>query len=160
MENLVQTFKGLADINRLRILNLLQHGGLCVCEIQRALDSPQPNVSRHLTYLRTSGLVGDSREGTRIYYQLVLPSEGARKLLFNFLRAAFEQDAIFTDDMQRLRQDIESGVCKVEDWRPYAALTPPSRAAATSPRKKPAFRRSGGGIVKASTATRTTVARK
>lgn len=122
MQELEQTFKGLADINRLRILNLLQHGGLCVCELHRVLASPQPNVSRHLTYLKASGLVMDRREGTRIYYQLVRPNEGARKLLFHFLREAFAQDPVFVKDARSLQQDIESGACSVDHWRPYAAL--------------------------------------
>jgi ArsR family transcriptional regulator len=138
MEDLEQTFKGLADINRLRILNLLLHGGLCVCEVQRVLASPQPNVSRHLTYLKASGLVVDRREGPRIYYQLVRPSEGTRKLLFHFLRAAFEQDPVFAGDIRRLRQDIESGICKVEYWRPYAALSRPSKAASSQATRKSA----------------------
>ncbi|MGC9293481.1 MAG: ArsR/SmtB family transcription factor [Acidobacteriaceae bacterium] len=138
MENLEQTFKGLADTNRLRILNLLLHGGLCVCEIQRVLASPQPNVSRHLTYLRASGLVGDRREGTRVYYHLVRPSEGARRLLFNFLRAAFEQDPVFAADIRRLREDIESGVCKADYWRPYAALSRPSKTGSSPATRKSA----------------------
>ncbi len=61
-----QYFRGLADATRVRILNLLLHGELCVCDIQRVLDSPQPNVSRHLTYLKNSGLVLDRREGFRV----------------------------------------------------------------------------------------------
>jgi len=127
MENLEQTFKGLADTNRLRILNLLLHGGLCVCEIQRVLASSQPNVSRHLTYVRTSGLAADRREGTRIYYHLMQPGDGARKLLFNFLRVAFGQEPVFAADIPRLREDIESGVCKADYWRPHAALSRPSK---------------------------------
>ncbi|HXW13036.1 MAG TPA: ArsR family transcriptional regulator [Terriglobia bacterium] len=31
-------------------------GELCVCDIQGVLDSPQPTVSRRLTYLKNSGL--------------------------------------------------------------------------------------------------------
>ena len=63
MKELEQLFKGLADQTRLRILNLLIHGELCVCDIQYVLESPQPNVSRHLTYLKNSGLVLDRRDG-------------------------------------------------------------------------------------------------
>ena len=55
MKDLEQLFKGLADQSRLRILNLLFTGELCVCDIQYVLESSQPNVSRHLTYLRNSG---------------------------------------------------------------------------------------------------------
>ena len=67
MEQLEQLFKGLADRSRLRILNLLLHAELCVCNIQYVLGSSQPNVSRHLTYLKNSGLVLDRREGARTF---------------------------------------------------------------------------------------------
>jgi ArsR family transcriptional regulator, arsenate/arsenite/antimonite-responsive transcriptional repressor len=66
VNDLEQLFKGLADRNRLRILNLLLHGELCVCDIRYVLESSQPNVSRHLTYLTNSGQVVDRREGTRM----------------------------------------------------------------------------------------------
>jgi len=70
MQELEGYFKGLADRNRMRIINLLLHGELCVCDIQRILDTSQPNVSRHLNYLKHSGLVLDRREGFRVFYRL------------------------------------------------------------------------------------------
>jgi ArsR family transcriptional regulator len=54
-------FKGLADPTRLRILNLLPHGELCGCDIQVVLETPQPNASRHLTYLKRKPSVGGVR---------------------------------------------------------------------------------------------------
>src|SRR6266542_4454971 len=118
MRELEQIFKGLADSNRLRILNLLLHGELCVCDIQYILDSPQPNVSRHLTYLKNSGLVLDCREGPRIYYRLAQPAEGARKLLFSFLQSAFNQQRSFEEDSRRLRKAIATGACTISEWKP------------------------------------------
>ena len=56
MKELEQYCKGMADRNRLRILNLLLHGELCGCDIQYVLDTSQPNISRHLQYLKNSGL--------------------------------------------------------------------------------------------------------
>ena len=61
-------FKAFADRTRLRILHLLRGGELCVCELVRVLDVPQPKVSRHLAYLRKAGLVKARREGTFVYY--------------------------------------------------------------------------------------------
>jgi ArsR family transcriptional regulator len=57
MKELEQYFKALGDNNRLRIINLLLHGELCVCDIQYVLENSQPNVSRHLSYLKNSGMV-------------------------------------------------------------------------------------------------------
>jgi len=122
MEDLEQLFKGLADQTRLRILNLLVHGELCVCDIQYVLQSSQPNVSRHLTYLKNSGLVLDRREGTRMYYRLAQPSERIHKLLFGFLRDAFQSSEISEQDLRKLRKAIENGSCTVSEWKPYSAL--------------------------------------
>jgi ArsR family transcriptional regulator len=122
MRELEQVFKGLADQNRLRILNLLLHGELCVCDIQFVLASSQPNVSRHLTYLKNAGLVLDRREGTRIYYRLSHPAEGVHQHLFTFLRAAFRNIEELQDDTRKLKKAVQTGSCTVSEWRPFSAL--------------------------------------
>src|ERR1700676_2885100 len=63
-------FKALADATRLRILGLLLTGEVCVCDIHESLKIPQPKASRHLAYLRRSGLVETRREGLWIHYRL------------------------------------------------------------------------------------------
>lgn len=122
VRELEQIFKGLADQTRLRILNLLLHGELCVCDIQYVLESLQPNVSRHLTYLKNSGLVLDRREGPRIYYRLAQPNEGLKKPLFGFLRDAFRHSEVFAEDAKKLKKAIGNGSCTAGEWRPYSAL--------------------------------------
>jgi len=131
MRDLEQLFKGLADQTRLRILNLLIHGELCVCDIQYVLESSQPNVSRHLTYLKNSGLVLDRREGARMYYQLAQPYAGVNKTLYGFLRDVFKSSAVLAEDSQKLKEAIENGSCTVSEWNPYYALT---RSRAVAPR--------------------------
>lgn len=122
MKQLEQFFKALGDTNRLRILNLLLHGELCVCDIQYVLNSSQPNVSRHLIYLKNSGLVLDRREGPRMYYRLSQPSEGMRRLLFTFLQAAFKDDAAFKEDRENLKKAIGTGACTVSEYIPFSGL--------------------------------------
>lgn len=63
-------FRGFADPTRIRILNLLVAGEMCVCDLVDLLDLPQPTVSRHLAYLRESGLVESRRTSNYAYYQL------------------------------------------------------------------------------------------
>jgi len=116
-------FKALADVSRLRIVNLLLHGELCGCDIQNVLDTSQPNVSRHLTYLKNAGLVLDRRDGYRVFYRLAESSKGARRPLFEFLSLMFRHDESFQQDVQRLKHAISDGACTVSEWRPYAALT-------------------------------------
>ena len=122
MRDLDKIFKGLADPTRLRILGLLLHGELCVCDIQVVLESSQPNVSRHLTYLKNAGLALDRREGPRSYYRLAHPAGGVNALLFAFLREAFRKSDEAAEDSRRLREAIKNGSCSAGAWHPYSAL--------------------------------------
>jgi ArsR family transcriptional regulator len=122
MKELEQYCKGIADRNRLRILNLLLHGELCGCDIQYVLDTSQPNISRHLQYLKNSGLVLDRRDGFRIFYRLAEPTQGTKKLLFEFLQQAFKNKEPFQGDTRKLKEAIQHGSCTRTEWRPYAAL--------------------------------------
>jgi ArsR family transcriptional regulator len=115
-------FKGLSDANRLRILNLLLHGELCVCDIQYVMGTSQPTVSRHLTYLKNSGLVLVRRDGTRMYYRLTQPNKSLNKALFAFLREAFLHSRTLIGDSQKLKKAIQNGSCTKSQWRPYSAL--------------------------------------
>jgi ArsR family transcriptional regulator, arsenate/arsenite/antimonite-responsive transcriptional repressor len=70
LEALTGVYAALADSTRLRILALLRDGEICVCHIHASLDVPQPTASRHLAYLRKSGLVDARREGIWMHYRL------------------------------------------------------------------------------------------
>jgi ArsR family transcriptional regulator, arsenate/arsenite/antimonite-responsive transcriptional repressor len=70
LASLETLFKALADDTRLRILGLLQAGEICVCDIHGTLGLPQPTVSRHLAYLRKTGLVQGRRDGLWVHYSL------------------------------------------------------------------------------------------
>lgn len=104
-------FKGLADSNRLRIVNLLLQGELCGCDIQYVLEVPQSNISRHLGYLKRSGLVADRRNGYRVYYRLTPTKTNAG--LFAFLKKAFKDDKTFPSDIKKLRAAVKQGACTI-----------------------------------------------
>jgi ArsR family transcriptional regulator len=70
VDELESLFKALADKTRLRILALLGNNEVCVCHIHDSLGLPQPTVSRHLAYLRKSGLVAVRRDGVWMHYQV------------------------------------------------------------------------------------------
>lgn len=122
MQTLTDYFKGLADINRLRILNLLLHGELCGCDIQYVMGTSQPNVSRHLNYLKNCGLVTDRRVGYRVFYSLAEDERDVLKPLFKILRTAFGNEEMLKQDTRKLKKAIESGSCTVDQWRPYSGL--------------------------------------
>ena len=70
VDELEHLFKALADKTRLRILALLGNNEVCVCHLHDSLGLPQPTVSRHLAYLRKSGLVATRRDGVWMHYQV------------------------------------------------------------------------------------------
>ena len=82
-------FKGFADSTRLRILNLLAAGELCVCDMVNILRLPQPTVSRHLAYLRRMGLVQATRDLKFAHYRLAEPKHTVHANLLNCVRSCF-----------------------------------------------------------------------
>jgi ArsR family transcriptional regulator len=117
MKGVEAYFKGLADINRLRIVNLLLSGELCGCDIQYVLGTSQSNVSRHLTYLKRSGLVTDRRAGYRVYYQLVKDKAEIKSLLA-YLRLALK-DKLFIADTRQLKAAIKDGACSISEGKQF-----------------------------------------
>ncbi|NYB51332.1 MAG: winged helix-turn-helix transcriptional regulator [Methanobacteriaceae archaeon] len=65
--------KALGDPTRLKIIYLLTHGELCVCEIIKAMDKPQPTVSHHLNILKKAGFLKWRKEGVWVHYSLSNP---------------------------------------------------------------------------------------
>jgi len=122
MMDVEQIFKALADANRLRIVNLLLHGELCVCDIQYVLENSQPNVSRHLCLpeeLRNGA--GPPRRLSSLLSRCE-PRESNRKLLFYFLRQLFKNEDQLDQDTKRLKEAIASGSCTISEWKPYSAI--------------------------------------
>jgi ArsR family transcriptional regulator len=65
-----QSFKALGDETRLKMIGLLSHGELCVCDLMEVLELPQSTTSRHLAYLKNSLWVVGRRKGKWMYYKL------------------------------------------------------------------------------------------
>jgi len=63
-------FLAMADKTRLRLLALMAGGEVSVGFLADQLGESQPKISRHLAYLRSTGLVSTRREGKRIYYEI------------------------------------------------------------------------------------------
>ena len=83
IDQLESVFKALADKTRLRILALLGNNEVCVCHIHDSLGVPQPTVSRHLAYLRRSGLVDVRRDGVWMHYQVARSLDPAVQTVLN-----------------------------------------------------------------------------
>jgi ArsR family transcriptional regulator len=74
-------FRALSERPRLRLLQLLRGGELCVGDLTGVLRLPQPTVSRHLAYLRRCGLVSARKRGPWMFYALAPLPPATRELL-------------------------------------------------------------------------------
>jgi ArsR family transcriptional regulator, arsenate/arsenite/antimonite-responsive transcriptional repressor len=106
MQDIVNIYKALSDETRLRIIKLLAHGELCVCDIVASLDIIQPKISFHLGVLKEAGLVKDRRVGKWIHYRLDDSEIFRRFLLLSTIEKA-EGDLIHSDKM-RLEEFLKS----------------------------------------------------
>lgn len=70
MKEFIKVMKALRDANRVKTVKMLQHGELCVCEIQEALGVSQSTVSKHVRILEEAGLLKSRKEGLWVYYRL------------------------------------------------------------------------------------------
>jgi len=70
VKQLIKVMKALSDPNRVKIVKMLQHRVMCVCEIQAALDMAQSTVSKHLRVLEDAGLLSYEKEGLWVNYHL------------------------------------------------------------------------------------------
>ena len=70
MKDFLRVTKAISDSNRVKILKMLQHKSLCVCEMREALQLAQPTVSKHLKLLEDAGLVNSSKDGLWVNYFL------------------------------------------------------------------------------------------
>jgi ArsR family transcriptional regulator len=66
----VELFHALSDETRLQIIELLNKGERCVCDLTDSLDAAQSRLSFHLRVLRDAGLVRDRKEGRWVHYEL------------------------------------------------------------------------------------------
>jgi len=118
MKNLLAVFKALSDETRLRILKLLEHGELCVCDIVAALDTIQPKVSFHLATLKEAGLINDRKQGKWIHYRID-DSDMFRRILLLSVMERIPADAVLKDrrrltDFQKNKR-LKTTVLKLKD---------------------------------------------
>lgn len=92
-----RVFKALSDETRLRIMNLLSFGELCVCDLENILKTTQSKISRHLSYLKNSGLVKDRRENVWIHYSIIDNNSFIKDLITLINKNIMDNEQIKTD---------------------------------------------------------------
>ena len=105
--------KAISDSNRVKIIKMLQHKELCVCEMREALQVSQPAVSKHMKILEESGLVSSKKDGLWVNYHLTdgAKSPYAASLLGN-LKHWLENDQEIENLVKRLPFINREEVCK------------------------------------------------
>ena len=126
IEQAGQVFKALADPTRIRILALLTAGEICVCHIYESLRLPQSLVSRHLAYLRRSGLVEARKEGLWVYYRVAEPRDEVTATLLDAVYHCVGHLSTVARDAKRLEK--RTGSCAVTHPAPgFACCGPATR---------------------------------
>lgn len=65
--------KALAHPSRLFIVDELSRGRRCVNELTELVNADMSTISKHLSVLKSAGVVRDEKEGARVYYSLRVP---------------------------------------------------------------------------------------
>ena len=68
-----EVFKAMGHPLRLGIIEFLQQGEMCVCDIVAHVGTEVSNVSKHLSILKKAGLLADRRDGLKMMYRLTMP---------------------------------------------------------------------------------------
>lgn len=70
MDQMVETFKALSDMNRLQILEMLSCGEMCACDIVDGLNLSQPTISHHMKILQGAGIITSEKRGKWMFYSI------------------------------------------------------------------------------------------
>lgn len=101
--------KALADPTRLRIINLLGPGPLCVCNIEQVLGITQTAASRHLARLQSVGILESERRAQWVYYWISQEYLRRHAPLMEYLEREFREDPQLVRDREEFALRTESG---------------------------------------------------
>lgn len=92
-----QIFLACSDTSRLRILNLIMtNGEMCITDVEHILEFTQTKTSRHLIYLKNSGILTSRKYNQWIFYQVKDEVQDIIQQIFQFLR----RDPVLQKDQQ------------------------------------------------------------
>jgi ArsR family transcriptional regulator len=114
-----QIFRACADESRLRILHLIFiNGEMCISDLEKILDFTQAKTSRHLIYLKNSGILSFRRYNHWVFYQIKDEVAEIIKQIFQFLR----RDQQLVNDQQLYQtlftnRELAINKLKIEEWQ-------------------------------------------
>ncbi len=110
IRDLEKAVKASADINRVRILNMLRTRKMCVCEIAFVLGISQPSVSRHLRKLSSAGFIQSEHEGLWTNYYLCPKNAYAENFLKNLVTWMCSDETI-SGDKKKIDEANRTNLC-------------------------------------------------
>lgn len=110
MKDTVAVLKSIADEKRLRIIKMLEHKSMCVCEMAKVLGVSQPAVSKHVKKLMDAGLVISEKNGFWTDYCLKVSSNKVRSLLRK-VTVLIEDDDLVLEDRKKAQHADRRNIC-------------------------------------------------
>jgi ArsR family transcriptional regulator len=111
-EEKTKIFKALSDPNRLRILKILQTKSLCVCEITDILKLATSTVSKHLSILKSTGFIIETKDGKWVNYLInPRPSDARISSVLSTLDFWISDDQMIISDKQKVQKVDRNEVC-------------------------------------------------
>lgn len=92
-----QIFKAFSDESRVRMMHLLyQNTEMCISDLEHTLDFTQTKTSRHITYLKNSGLLSYRKHDLYVFYYI---KEEVYEIVHQIIK--------FLEKDQQLKKDLE-----------------------------------------------------
>jgi ArsR family transcriptional regulator, arsenate/arsenite/antimonite-responsive transcriptional repressor len=104
-------FRAFSDETRVRLLNLMRGGEVCVCDLVDTLRIPQPTTSRHLATLRRAGLVAVRKDGLWSHYSLAPAGGKFHEKLLECLECCFDEVPELGADIARMQKVRKARGC-------------------------------------------------
>src|SRR4051812_22857136 len=95
-------FAALADRTRLRLLNLMRDGEVCVCFFAETIGTNNPKISRHLSYLKRASLVAGRRDGKWMHYRITEPEDEKASIVFRATMEMLKADTEMETDRRKM----------------------------------------------------------
>lgn len=110
MKQITETLKAISDEKRLRILKLLEHKKMCVCELAYVFDVSQPAVSKHLKKMMNAGIIGCEQDGFWTNYFISPKNDYAKKML-SVLKTWLNDEVIIKKDFKKASAANRQKLC-------------------------------------------------
>ena len=113
MRDIARLFQALSDVNRIRILKMLEVRPLCVCEIREILGLATSTVSKHLSILRENNFIIDEKDGRWVNYQINHAPGSPVLELLPLLKKWLPDEQIIQSDREQVEKVDRNTICGV-----------------------------------------------